>query len=109
MTRTDYVEFECPCGTDSCEGDSIEVTLTDPGEAPSGMSGPPEFSSPGYGPTFDYEVPTKCSCGQPIPEEVQEKLEGQCKQLTEDWDFSPEEREYEPDDDDDRDRGYDYL
>jgi hypothetical protein len=98
MQRTSEIEFECPFSPEDCEGVLIEIECTDAGASPSGIGGPPEFSDPGYGPSFEYEVPTKCVCGNLFERETFEKMQKACEKKTESWDFSP---------DDDSDDAYD--
>ena|SRR5215203_2367197 len=92
MQRTAEVEFECPFSTEDCEGITIEITCTDPGE-------PASWDYPGSGPTFEYEVPSCCKCGHRFESATLVALEDSCEAKKRKWDFSPDEP--------DTDRAYD--
>lgn len=50
-------EFNCPdCGEDL----SAEIVVVSAGHGPTGMGGPPEFSSPGEGPEYYLESDVVC-------------------------------------------------
>lgn len=50
--------FTCPdCGEDL----EAEIIVHSAGHGPTGMGGPPEFSSPGEGPEYSLEADVKCT------------------------------------------------
>lgn len=64
MANASINGVDCPvCG----EGVSVRANV-DPGQPPSGLSGPPEFSDPGYGPSLDEvtDVEYNCDCRENI-------------------------------------------
>lgn len=85
---------------DDDEFDIDVIAEYDEGESPSGYGGPPEYSSPGYGPSVSIIKTTRDDAVIELTEDEESNLENYLLENISDYvDFGLDPDEYDPEDD----------